>query len=154
MANKYISAYMQLVWAVKFRRALITAELRPHVERMIRSFLVKYKHEVIAIYCMPDHIHILFGYHPAQSVSTIVQIAKTESCKLVKRLTGEDDMDWQDGYGLITYGAEAVPTVKAYVENQAAHHARDESFVEEFERMLTERGQVFDRKYFFHEPLD
>ena len=145
---------MQLVWAVKYRQALISEEIREDVQRHVTHYFQKYGHEVIAIFCMPDHIHVLFKYYPTQAVSLLVQIAKSESTKVTKRITRSDIMDWQDGYALFTYSTDAVPGVKRYILRQRDHHDPARTFVGELRRALEDAGEVFERKYFFTMPVD
>jgi len=153
MAGRYVSAYMQLVWAVKFRQGLILEEYREEVQRIMCYWFAEHKHQVIAIYCMPDHVHILFKYSPTQAISQLVQVVKTESTKFIKRQYKVSTMKWQGGYALFTYSSEAIPNVKAYILNQAEHHKIKQSFVEEVAEALIVADEDFEEEYFFHLPI-
>lgn len=53
---------------------------------------------------------------------------------------------WQGGYGAFTYSVREKNTIIEYVKNQKEHH-KDESFPDEFKRLLIENGIPFDEKY-------
>ena len=154
MAHRYAPAYMQLVWAVKFRQSLIPECHREEVERIITGWFRRYGHQVVAIFCRPDHLHVLFKYHPAQSVSELVKVVKAESTRFIKERGICPHMRWQRGYALLTYSYEAVPTVAAYIRNQAAHHSGGPPFVEEAADLLTAEGETWDERFFFEELVD
>ena len=154
MARRFTPAYMQLVWAVNGRRCLIHPAWREEVEAMLVWWLNHYKHESIAVRCMPDHTHALFKYHPTQSISKLVMVMKGETTKFIKGRGWCDDMDWQDGYGLFTYRKSDVPVVKAYVQNQDAHHAEDYRFRQEYIDMLAAAEVEYEEWMLFEDMVD
>ena len=154
MARRYTPAYMQLVWAVKNRQCLIHPAWRNEVEAMIGWWLNHYKHTPIAIRCMPDHSHLLFQYHPTQSISDLCMVVKAEITKFIKAKEFCKDMDWQDGYGLFTYQQSIVPIIKTYINNQDEHHKDDYRFREEYRKMLEDAGQEYDEWYLFEDEQD
>ena len=87
MANNYTQIRIQLIFAVKGREGMIPESHRIEVEKYITALIQKRKHKLLAIYCMPDHIHILIGQNPAQSISDLVEKIKTESTKFIKKQT-------------------------------------------------------------------
>ena len=154
MARRYTPAYMQLVWSVKNRRCLIHPAWRGEVEAMISWWLNHYKHTSIATRCMPDHAHLLFQYHPTQSISDLCMVVKGEVTKFIKSRGLCDEMDWQDGYGLFTYQYSIVPVVKHYIETQDEHHREDYRFRDEYRRMLVEAGQEYQEWMLFEDVFD
>ena len=58
------------------------------------------KSKPLAIYCNPDHTHILIELHPTVSVSTIAGDIKASSSKWInERHFVLGKFNWQDGYG-------------------------------------------------------
>ncbi|GHT76318.1 hypothetical protein FACS189463_1180 [Bacteroidia bacterium] len=59
---------------------------------------------MLAIYCNPDHTHILVGLHPSISVSELVNKIKANSSRFYhKNLESNHFFAWQDGYGISEY---------------------------------------------------
>ena len=54
--------------------------------------------------------------------------------------------EWQEGYGAFTYSIREKDMIINYVKNQKEHH-KQESFYDEFKRLLFENGIEFDEKY-------
>jgi len=60
---------------------------------------------MLQINSMPDHIHILVGISPHQSISSLIQNVKTESSKWIKAQNFcKYPFAWQEGYGAFSYG--------------------------------------------------
>ena len=99
---------------------------------------------------MSDHIHILFGLRPSQSLSDLMQDIKGNSSKWInKKRFVNGKFSWQEGYGAFSYSKSEVPTVIQYIMNQCVHH-KSKTFTEEYLDMLVEFGVDFDEKYIFN----
>jgi hypothetical protein len=53
---------------------------------------------------------------------------------------------WQDGYGAFTVSHRDKDSLIEYIKGQVEHHRR-ETFLDEYRRVLTENGIVFDERY-------
>jgi len=71
MANTYTQLYIQIVFAVKGKQNLISERIREPIEKYICGIIKNKKSKPLAIYCNPDHLHVLIGLHPSVSVSDI-----------------------------------------------------------------------------------
>lgn len=87
MANTYTQLRVHIIFAVQERENLIPKEHKAAVEEYITGVVQERKHKMLAIYCMPDHIHLFIGLHPAQSISNLVDNVKTASSKFIKKQT-------------------------------------------------------------------
>ena len=85
MANTYTQLYVQIVFTVKGRKHMIHKKYKDDLEKYITSIIQLDRTKLIQIYCMPDHIHILIGLHPSESISQIVQNVKVSSTKFLKK---------------------------------------------------------------------
>lgn len=65
------------------RKALIGAKWEDRLLKYITGIFQANKHKMIQINTMPDHIHILVGIRPDQSISSLIQNVKTESSKWI-----------------------------------------------------------------------
>lgn len=107
---------------------------------------------MLQINSMPDHIHILVGFRPFQSISSMIQNVKTESSKWIQHegLCGSQ-FTWQEGYGAFSYSKSHVPRVIRYIQNQEQHH-RKVSFLDEYRKLLRAFEVEYDEQYIFKNP--
>jgi len=128
---------------------MIPKEHKDQVEKYFTGLVQKRKHKMLAIYCMPDHIHIFIGWHPAQSISDLVEQVKTASCKFIKKQSWMPfDFAWQGGYGGFSYSKSQTDAVVKYVLNQEHHHKK-RTFREEYLEFLEKFEIEYDEKYLF-----
>jgi len=98
---------------------------------------------------MPDHIHILIGMRPTQSISDLLQDIKGDSSKWINEHKFTDGkFSWQEGFGAFSYSKSQVSTVANYIEKQKQHH-RKESFINEYKDILLEFEVGFNERYIF-----
>ncbi|WP_406825018.1 IS200/IS605 family transposase [Pedobacter sp. KACC 23697] len=147
------NTYTQLVFAVKFRAALIKADWKERLLKYITGIFQANNHKMIQINCMPDHIHIFIGMSPHQSISGLIQNVKTESSKWINDqgfCSGK--FAWQEGYGAFSYSKSHVQQVIQYIQNQEQHH-RKKTFIEEYNNFLKMFEIKYEEKYIFKEPV-
>ena len=128
MPNTYTQIHIQFVFAVKYRRAQIRPEWKERLHQYITGILQNNEHTVLQINSMPDHIHILIGMRPHQSISALMQNVKTESSKWIKDEKLAATFAWQEGYGAFSYAKSQVPAVIRYIQNQEVHHKKESFF--------------------------
>ena len=153
MANTYTQLHVQLVFAVKYRAALIEKEWKDRLYKYITGIVQENEHKMLQLNGMPDHIHIFVGVRPNQSISSLVQNIKGESSKWIK-VEGlcKSPFAWQEGFGAFSYSKSHVPNVIRYIQNQEAHH-NNESFLNEYKRFLKSFEIDYDDRYIFKDPV-
>ena len=118
MANTYSQLYVQLVFAVKGRNSLIKESFREELQMYITGIVKEIEHKPLAIYCMPDHLHLLVGLNPNATISDLVNKVKTSSNKFVKeKKFVKTKFEWQKGYGAFSYSKSALDNVVKYILN-------------------------------------
>jgi putative transposase len=149
MANTYTQMYVQIVFAVKGRNNLIAEKNRNEVEKYICGIIHNKKSQILAIYCNPDHLHVLIGLHPTIAVSNLTRDIKANSSKFIndKRWV-RGKFNWQDGFGAFTYSKSQIDAVAKYIINQQKHHKK-QSFKEEYLGILKKLGIEYDEQYLF-----
>ena len=149
MANSYTQFYVHIVFATKHRNALINKVWKDNLEKYITGIVQFYGHKLIAISCMPDHIHIFIGYNVNQLIPTLVEKIKTSSNQWInENKLSKFKFDWQKGYGAFTHSRSNIDTVVKYINNQEEHH-RKKSFKVEYLEFLHEYGIEYEEKYLF-----
>jgi len=152
MANTYTKMHLQFVFAVKYRKSLIAPSWKDEMYKYITGIIQNQDHKLLAINGMPDHIHILVGMRPAQSVSDLLQDIKSGSSKWVNEQNFcKEKFEWQSGFGAFSYGASQVSQVIRYIENQEQHHMQV-SFREEYMSFLEKFEIEYNEKHIFQEP--
>ncbi len=149
MANTYTQIHIHTVFAVQNRLSLIQNLWKDKLYQYIIGIIQNHGHKVLTIGGMPDHIHILFGFRPTESLSTLVQQTKRDSSEWINRNKFvEGHFSWQEGYGVFSYSKSQLTQVSTYIENQETHHKK-RTFHEEYKKILSDFGIEYDEKYIF-----
>lgn len=151
MPNTYTQIHLHFVFAVQNRLSLIQQEWKDRLYQYITGIVQQNSHKMIIINGMPDHLHIVTGMRPTQSVSDLLQDIKGASSKWIndnKLVKGK--FQWQEGYGAFSYNKSALPKLIEYVKNQEAHH-RKKTFLEEYKEFLDAFEVDYNERYIFHE---
>lgn len=125
MANSYSQIHLQFVFAVKHREGLIHSSWKEELYKYITGIVQdkKYNHKLLAINGVADHIHLLVGFRPGQSISDFMQDVKGSSSKWINSrnfLRGR--FEWQSGYGAFSYSKSDIKKLIQYIRNQEEHH--------------------------------
>ena len=151
MANTYTQIHIHAVFAVQNRISLINKDWQERMYKYIIAIVQKHGHKVLSIGGMPDHVHILFGFRPTQSLSALMQEVKRDTSEWInqnKFVKGR--FTWQEGYGAFSYSKSQISSVANYIENQEKHHAK-RIFTEEYRKILDDFGVEYNDRYIFHE---
>ena len=151
MANTYSQIHVQVVFAVQNRESLIGGKWKDELYRYLVGIIQNHQHKVIAINGMPDHVHILIGLRPSQSISELIKIVKGDSSKWIhQKGFVMRKFSWQEGYGAFSYGKSQVNDVIEYIKRQEIHHQR-KTFKEEYQQFLEKFEVDYDERFVFRE---
>jgi REP element-mobilizing transposase RayT len=104
MANTYSQIYLQFVFAVRNREALIPKQHKDELHRYITGLVQNRDAKMLAVHCMPDHTHLFVGFKPVISISDFVKEIKVESNEFINGkgwIRGV--FRWQEGFGVFSY---------------------------------------------------
>ena len=153
MANTYTQLYIQCVFAVKFREAMLHPEWDHELRLYITTVLQNNGHKMLAINNMEDHMHFFVGLNPKHSISDMMKSAKADSSRWInQRGFLRRKFNWQDGFGAFSYSRSHIDNVVKYIINQQEHHKKI-SFLDEYRMMLKKFNIDFDERYIFKEPI-
>lgn len=153
MANTYTQLHIHFVFAVKFRGALIHPSFKDELYQYITGIVKSYNHKLLCINGMPDHIHILIGFRPTQSIADLMKLVKNNSSKWInEKKFLKVQFEWQEGYGAFSYSKTDLKNIINYIQNQEKHHAKV-TFKQEFILLLEEYELEYDINYLFNEPI-
>ena len=149
MADTFTQLHIQIIFAVKYRKSLITESFRERLQKYMTTAMQSMGHKVLAIYCMPYHCHILIGSDPKVSLSDSVKDLKTTSTNWVNReKLSNHKFQWQNGYGAFSYSKSQIGRVIKYILNQPEHHKKT-SFKKEYMDMLDKLEIDYKSEYLF-----
>ncbi|MCF6350499.1 MAG: IS200/IS605 family transposase [Flavobacteriaceae bacterium] len=149
MANTYTQIYIQIVFTVKGRQSLIPKQNREELHKYITGIITKRNQKLLAIFAMPDHIHLLVGLKPNISISDLVRDVKAGSSKFISDnnwVNGK--FNWQEGFGAFSYSKSQIDNVVKYILNQEEHHKK-RTFKEEYINFLEKFDIDYNEKYLF-----
>ena len=82
MANTYHQIYLQAVFAVKYRNAVISKEWKSKLLGVIGNLINETNCKTIIVNGVEDHVHCFFGLRPVVSVSELMKTVKAKSSKI------------------------------------------------------------------------
>ena len=149
MANTYTQIHIHSVFAVQGRKCLIGKDWKDDLYKYITGIIRNYGHKVLQINGMPDHVHVLFGFRPTQSLSDLMQQVKQDSSAWINRKGFlQNKFSWQAGYGAFSYSKSQLPGIIRYIQNQEEHHKKM-TFTEEYVELLEKFEIDYDQRYIF-----
>ena len=151
MANTYHQIYLQTVFAVKYRKAVIEKAWKEKLFAVIGNLINETDCKTIIVNGVEDHVHCFIGLEPVVSVSELMKTVKAKSSKYIndQSLT-PDRFEWQKGYGVFSYGQSQVDRVYKYIQNQEAHHKK-QTFRDEYLDFLKKFKVAYDEQYIFQD---
>lgn len=153
MANTYTQIHIHFIFAVKDRDTVIHPNWKQKLYSYIAGIIQNNDHKLLAINGMSDHIHILIGIRPSQSISDLIKDIKANSSKWInsnKYVKGK--FEWQEGYGAFSYSKSQISNVITYIENQEKRH-QSKSFKDEYQEFLEKFDIEYNDNYIFKEIM-
>jgi REP element-mobilizing transposase RayT len=135
----YHELFLHLVWHTKDSHNLIAPDWELKIHDIIRNRAVEGRVFVHEIGGTRNHIHMVVRFSPTLAVSEWIGRVKGASSYEINHLNAPLSMDWQSGYGVVSFGQNDLPWVVEYVRNQKNHHLRGTIF-ERLERITKVEG--------------
>jgi REP element-mobilizing transposase RayT len=153
MANTYHQIYIQAVFAVKYREAVIEKAWRAELLAVIGNLINETGCKTLIVNGVEDHVHCLFGLKPSISVSEVMKQAKAKSSKWLNE-SGllPHRFEWQAGFGAFSYSRSQVNRVYRYIQRQEEHH-QVRTFRAEYLELLERFEVEYDEQYLFQELI-
>src|SRR6185295_16663810 len=125
--NYYSEINLHIVWHTKDSLPLLTPEIESLAHRFLKQRIIAtpgaFVHEIGGI---ETHVHIAITIPPTLTISEFIGQLKGGSAHDVTQALGgrQKELQWQTGYGVVSFGTLDLPWVVQYVRNQREHHAR------------------------------
>lgn len=121
MSNRsYADINLHITWHTKDNIPFIVPTLEPDLWAFIKNRIVVQENVYFhAIGRMPDHIHIAGSFYPPFEIDRWIGDLKGASSYEFGK-----ELQWQSGYGVVSFGTKDLPWVVEYVHRQKEHHGR------------------------------
>ncbi len=146
MAGTFTNIVYHIVFSTKNRQPILAPEISPRIYSYLGGAIRDEKEVLYEVGGMEDHIHVLIGWRPDETISNLVgSIKRNATIWIHDTFPDLRDFCWQEGYGAFTVSYSQVGKVKAYIQNQEEHH-RTKDFKAEFIALLEARHVDYDRE--------
>jgi putative transposase len=137
--NYYSEINLHIVWHCKLSSPLLTPQIEPPAHRFLRKRIIEtpgaFVHEIGGI---ETHVHLAVTVPPTLLISEFIGQLKGGTSHDVNQQFGRQKvLEWQAGYGVVSFGTRDLPWVVDYIRNQSEHHSRG-TFHDRLERITQE----------------
>ena len=123
--------FLHINWHTKDNSPLITPRLEPAIHGQLRDRCRQTKGVYFhGIGGTENHVHLAINIEPQVTISDLVGELKGACSHEINQQERMKALEWQRGYGVVSFGTKQLPWVLEYIANQKQHHAT---------------GRVFDR---------
>ena len=125
--NYYSEIHLHAVWHTKLSMPLLTADVEPFTHRYLRQKLINMPGIFVhAVGGTETHIHVALTITPTTVISELIGKLKGASSHEVNQQLGltRKLLEWQSGYGVVSFGTKDLKWVVDYITNQKEHHAK------------------------------
>src|SRR5262245_10616042 len=122
--NVYSEINLHFVWHTKDNKLILADSIERHVYSFLRDRALQtpglFFHEIGGI---EDHVHLVVSVPPTLLISDWIGQLKGSSAYFINhRIVNRHLLEWQTGYGVVSFGTGDLPWVLSYVRNQKQHH--------------------------------
>ena len=117
--------YYHIVWCVKYRKKVLKDEVKDSLISIITNICVNNNYELIEINTDLDHVHLLVGLSPQDSILTVMKTLKGVSARLLNKEREEilekklwNGHLWSPSYYIATTNDNAIDNIKKYIKEQ------------------------------------
>lgn len=154
MANTYSKIYQHVVFAVKYRQALITEKIESPLYEYMSGIVTNQGQKLLIGNGHTDHVHLLMTCKPTCKLDDVVKEVKEHSSKFINQnglVRGK--FQWQNGYGVFSVGHQNLDMIFNYIRKQKEHHTKVK-FRDEYIQLLKDAEVEYNEKYIFGEPQE
>lgn len=119
----YSEIYLHITWHTKESIPFITKD----IEEPLLNFIRARCGATPGVFCHAvggtrDHIHLCVSVPPDLLISKWIGQLKGASSHFINNEIKQKSLQWQAGYGVVSFGKNNLKFVKEYIEHQKEHH--------------------------------
>ena len=134
--NYYAEINLHIVWHTKESAPLLVPKVEAIVHHYLRGRCIAtsgvYVHEIGGI---ETHVHLCLSVVPTIVISDFIGQLKGASSHDANQKLSHKVVEWQAGYGVVSFGTRDLEWVKKYVREQRQRHDRG-AIEDRLERIL------------------
>lgn len=125
--NHYSEINLHIVWHTKTSSPLLTPAVESLAHHYLKQRIIEtpgaFVHQIGGT---ETHVHLAVTAPPTLTPSEWIGQLKGGSSHDVNQQSGKRQkvLEWQAGYGVVSFGTKDLPWVVQYIGNQREHHAR------------------------------
>jgi putative transposase len=141
--NYYAEINLHIVWHTKESLPLLTPDVEAFTHHYLRGRLINtkgaYVHEIGGT---ENHVHLAISIAPTVVISELIgQLKGASAHEANKQFPRRGKvLQWQEGYGVVSFGTKDLAWVKRYVRHQRQHHAQG-NIHDRLERIATPEAE-------------
>lgn len=133
---KYSRGYVydlnfHIVWCVKYRHKIIKGKIKEDFINIITNICKNNGYEILEINTDLDHVHLLLGLSPQDSIPVVIKTLKGVSARLLNQLHRSELSKvlygghiWSPSYYIATNSDNVMENIKNYIKNQGEKDLR------------------------------
>lgn len=117
--------YYHIVWCVKYRREILIDNVKDDFIDLITNICKNNNYELVEINADKDHVHMLVGLSPQDSIPVVMKTLKGVSARLLNQKHREHLSKalwgghiWSPSYYIATTSDNVMDNIKKYIQNQ------------------------------------
>jgi putative transposase len=124
--HAYSEINLHITWHVKGSLPIISAEIEPRLYKYICSYSLQSKGVIFhGVGGTETHVHVVVTIPPTLGIAEWIGKLKGASSHYVNhKLVNRKLLEWQTGYGVVSFGTRDLDWVVKYVRNQKEHHSQ------------------------------
>ena len=123
--NYYAEINLHVTWHTKESSPLLVPKIESIVHHYLRGRCIDtpgvFIHEIGGI---ETHVHLCVSVAPTITISDFIGQLKGASSHDANQKLSHKAVEWQSGYGVVSFGTADLAWVKDYVRNQRDRHGR------------------------------
>lgn len=121
--------HIHLVFVTKYRRDVFTKEILEDLSDIFSGVCKDFEVELVEFDGEDDYVHLLVNYPPKVAVSTLVNILKGVSSRMIRRKNYPSIQKklwrgalWSPSYFAASCGGAPIGIIRQYIEQQQTPH--------------------------------
>lgn len=141
--NVYTEINLHMTWHTKDDAPVLIDTVENRVHQHLKHRALQTPGVIVhAVNGTPNHVHLVASVPAALLISDWIGELKGASSHYINHeICNRKVLEWQTGYGVVSFGTKDLPWVVRYVERQKEHHAQGAAFdrLERTERLEERR---------------
>ncbi|MDI6784882.1 MAG: IS200/IS605 family transposase [bacterium] len=138
--------YLHITWHSKED----LPQIKPEIESSLYEFIREYCQKNKGVHFKgfggtENHIHLVVQIEPFVLISELAGKIKGASSYYINQIYGKNTLEWQRGYGVVSFAEKNLDFVLEYIAKQKIHHQKGtiNKVLEQYHEIIEELKQQF-----------